>query len=111
MRTAYLEVLRNLTFKAIKLETRMSERQVAMLRWSQINGDVIHTSRQRDCKVSREVINALSLLPHSETVDLVFFGNSLSYEPSIPLMDNRGSSEPVRKRFFMWKPKEAERTY
>lgn len=81
MRTAYHQVLRNLTFRAIKLETRLSDRQVAQLRWSQIHGDTIRTTRMRDCTISREVVDALTLLPHrNRGSDLVFFGDSFSLE-------------------------------
>ena len=101
MRAAYTEVLRNLTFKAIKLETRLSDRQVAQLRWSQIHGNVIRTTRQRDCVVSREVINALALLPRKNTgVDFVFFGNSLS-ETDLEAFRPVLKSQP--KRLLMWK--------
>lgn len=110
MRAAYTEVLRNLTFKTIKLETRMSERQVAMLRWSQIHGDVIRTSRDRDCKVSREVIDALALLPHKESgVDLIFFGNSLSSDELRMTRELENRSNQPKRRFVIWKPKESHK--
>lgn len=103
MRTAYLEVLRNLTFKAIKLETRLSDRQVAQLRWSQIHGNVIRTTRMRDCEVSREVINALALLPHKDSgVDFVFFGNSLSVTDLEALRIQQEAKERPRRHLLMW---------
>lgn len=77
MRATYTEVLRNLVFCSIQRQTRLSEAQVARLRWSQIHGNVIRTTRQRECVISREVVDALSLLPHRESgVDYVFFGNN-----------------------------------
>lgn len=111
MRTAYLEVLRNLTFETIKLETRLSERQVAMLRWSQIDGDMIKTTRQRNVKVSREVMDALALLPrnNSET-GLVFFGAASLSQPELEQiagMEQR-LNEPKR-RFIIWKTKETHK--
>lgn len=106
MRAAYLEVLRNLTFKTIKLETRMSNRQVAALRWSQIKGNVIHTSRHRDCEVSREVVDALSLLPHSDSVNLVFFGNPLPQSDLQRLGELEQRLERPRRRFLVIKTKE-----
>ena len=109
MRTAYTEVLRNLTFKAIKLETRMSERQVAMLRWSQINGNVIHTSRSRDCRVSREVVDALALLPHSDKVGLVFFGSSLSTDELQRLGELEQARFSPKRRFVILKTKETHK--
>ena len=75
MDSAYLEVLRGLVFRAIQTETRLSERQIAQLRWSQIQGDEIVTAYKRRAKISGEVVAALSLLPHSHS--FVFFGTSL----------------------------------
>lgn len=109
MRTVYTEVLRNLTFKTIKLETRMSERQVALLRWSQINGNVIHASRQRDCKVSREVVDALALLPHSDKVGLVFFGSSLSTDELQRLGELEQAQFRPKRRFVILKTKETHK--
>ena len=106
MRTAYGEVLRNLTFKTIKYETRLSNRQVAMLRWSQIKGDTIRTTRMRDCKISREVMDALALLPHSSSVDLVFFGNSLSHEEIERLGELERQLQKPKRRFVIMKSKE-----
>lgn len=109
MRTVYSEVLRNLTFKTIKLETRMSERQVAMLRWSQIDGNVIHTSRQRDCRISREVVNALALMPHSDKVGLVFFGNSLSDSDLRELGEIEQRIRQPKRRFVVFRTKETHK--
>ena len=109
MRTVYTEVLRNLTFKTIKLETRMSERQVALLRWSQINGNVIHASRQRDCKVSREVVDALDLLPRSDKVGLVFFGSSLSESELRELGELEQRVQKPKHRFVILKTKETHK--
>jgi hypothetical protein len=109
MRTAYSEVLRNLTFKTIKLETRLSERQVAMLRWSQIKGDTIRSTRMRDCKISREVMDALALLPHSDSVDLVFFGSSLSTSDLQRLGELEQRLERPKRRFIIMKTKESHK--
>lgn len=75
MESTYLEVLRGLVFRAIQTETRLSERQIAQLRWNQIQGDEIVTAYKRRAKISGEVVTALSLLPHSHS--FVFFGTSL----------------------------------
>lgn len=109
MRTAYAEVLRNLTFKTIKLETRLSDRQVALLRWSQIHDNVIST-RQRNCSISREVTDALALLPHKQSgVDYVFFGNSLSHEELQRLGELEQRLTQPKKRFFIYKTKESHK--
>lgn len=103
MRAAYLEVLRNLTFKTIKLETRLSDRQVAQLRWSQIHGNVIRTTRMRDCEVSREVIDALALLPRKESgVDFVFFGNSLSKDDLLELRAVENRQKKSQRHLLFW---------
>ena len=103
MRAAYLEVLRNLTFETIKLETRLSDRQVAQLRWSQIHGNVIHTTRQRDCTVGREVVNALALLPHKDSgVDFVFFGNSLSNDDLLELRTVENRQKKSHRHLLFW---------
>ena len=110
MRAAYLEVLRNLTFETIKLETRLSDRQVAQLRLSQIHGDTIRTTRQRDWKISREVINALALLPHTDSgIDFVFFGKSLSYEELERLGELQERLERPKRRFLIYKTKESHK--
>lgn len=110
MRTAYNEVLRNLTFKAIKLETRLSDRQVAQLRWSQIHGNIIRTTRMRDCEISREVMDALALLPHKTSgVDFVFFGNSLSVSDLERLRELDDRLQRSKRRFVIWKSKDTHK--
>lgn len=111
MRTAYIEVLRNLTFETIRLETRLSDRQVALLRWSQIKGNVIKTTRQRDCKVSREVLDALALLPRKTSgLDYVFLRcNSLSHEELTRLGEIENRLEQPKRRFFIYKTKETHK--
>ena len=63
MGSAYYEVLRNLIFRSIQRETRLSERQVAQLRWEQIQGSTIVTQYHRVVQMSSELTNALALLP------------------------------------------------
>ena len=75
---AYYEVLRNLVFRTIQTETRLSERQVVQLKWSQIQDDEIVTVYKRRVKMSRELLSALSLLPHTNRY--VFFGASLAHK-------------------------------
>lgn len=74
----YYQVLRDLVFRTIQTETRLSERQVVQLRWSQIQDDEIVTVYRRRVKMSRELLSALSLLPH--TSHYVFFGTSLVHK-------------------------------
>lgn len=110
MKAAYIEVLRNLTFKTIKLETRLSDRQVAQLRWSQIHGDIIRTSRQRDCKVSREVIDALALLPQKESgVDFVFFGSSLSASELTEVRTAEQTVYKPKRHFVIWNSRKSHK--
>lgn len=91
MREAYYEVFRNLVFRAIQRETRLSERQVAQLRWSQIHNDEIVTAYRRHAKMSRELVEALNLLPRTHS--LVFFGSSLA-----PRQDSEAMRE-LRRQF------------
>ena len=92
MRSAYYEVLRNLVFRSIQRETRLSERQVAQLRWEQVRGDKIETKYHREVQMSRELVAALDLLPHSGGLGYVFVGTTLSRQHS-PEM------EELRARF------------
>lgn len=77
MNSAYLETLRALVFRSIMTETRLSERQVVQLKWSQIEDDEIVTIYKRRVKLSRELLSALSVLPHTNRY--VFFGTSLAH--------------------------------
>ena len=63
-------------YRAIQKETRLSERQVSQLRWSQIDQDTITTKYKRQVKMSRELAEALSVMPKGKGSDLVFFGSS-----------------------------------
>lgn len=81
MKSAYLEVLRNLVFRSIQCETRLSERQVALLRWDQIHNNEIVTCYRRRVEMSRELVAAISLLPRNSSY--VFFGSAL-----LPRQDN-----------------------
>lgn len=99
MDSAYLEVLRGLVFRAIQTETRLSERQIAQLRWSQVQGDEIVTAYKRRAKISGEVVAALSLLPHSHS--FVFFGTSLAHRQDSEAMRElrrQFAEEDARKR-------------
>ena len=99
MDSAYLEVLRALVFRSIQVETRLSERQVAQLKWSQIEGDEIVTIYKRRVKMSRELLSALSLLPHTHR--FVFFGTSLAHRPQSEAMKDlmrQFAEEDARKR-------------
>lgn len=74
---AYYEILRNLVYRSIQKETRLSERQVSQLRWSQINKDTIVTQYKRQVKMSRELTDALSVMPRGKGSDFVFHGTSM----------------------------------
>lgn len=83
MRSAYFEVFRNLVFLLLQKETRLSDRQIAQLRWSQIHDNIIYTQYRKRIEVSRELAEAISLLPRTNS--LVFFGSPLS-----PRQDSEG---------------------
>lgn len=93
MDSTYYEVLRDLVFRSIQKETRLSERQIAQLRWSQISGNTITTQYKRHVEMSRELVKALSLLPHSDPRGYVFIGASLLIRQNTPEM------EELRARF------------
>lgn len=83
MRGAYFEVFRNLVFLLLRKETRLSDRQIAQLRWSQIHDNVIYTQYRKRIEVSRELAEAIYLLPRNNP--LIFFGSPLS-----PRQDSEG---------------------
>lgn len=99
MRSAYYEVLRNLVFRSIQRETRLSERQVAQLRWEQVRGDKIVTKYHREVQMSRELVAALDLLPHSGSLGYVFVGTPLSHQrsPEMEELRARFAEEDARK--------------
>lgn len=92
MMSAYYEVLRNLVFRSIQRETRLSERQVAQLRWEQIVGNTITTKYHREVVMSDELVAALDLLPHSNRLGYVFMGTS-------PRKRDDPGLEELRKKF------------
>ena len=65
----YYEIMRNLVYRAIQKETRLSERQVSQLRWSQIEKDTITTKYKRQVKMSRELTEALYSMPKGKGSD------------------------------------------
>lgn len=87
MNGTYYEVLRDLVFRSLQKETRLSEHQLAQLKWSQISGNVISTRYKRQVEVSRELERALSLLPHNDPRGFVFIGASLLVRQSSPEME------------------------
>lgn len=96
------EVLRNLIFRSIQKETRLSENQVARLRWSMIDGDIITTAYHRKIKISRELEDALVLLPRRKSgTDLLFFGStSLLSEDNHRRIVLARSDDPEPKRRY-----------
>ena len=87
MESTYYEVLRDLVFRSLQKETRLSEHQLAQLKWSQISGNVISTRYKRQVEVSRELERALSLLPHGDPRGYVFIGSTLLIRQSSPEME------------------------
>lgn len=94
MPSVYLDVLRNLIFRSIQKETRLSERQVSQLRWDQIEGSVIVTQYDRRVEMSRELVDAIALLPRQEGSRYVFFGS--------PLLHQRETDEMRAIRESLW---------
>lgn len=81
---AYYEILRNLVYRSIQKETRLSERQVSQLRWSQINDDTIVTKYKRQVKMSRELTDAPICYAKGEEKRFRF-----SWYFPVPLLRNR----------------------
>ena len=87
MESTYYEVLRDLVFRSLQKETRLSEHQLAQLKWSQISGNVISTRYKRQVEVSRELERALSLLPHDDPRGYVFICSTLLIRQNSPEME------------------------
>lgn len=105
MRSIYYEVLRNLIFRSIQKETRLSERQVAQLRWEQINGSTIVTQYRREVQMSAELTAALALLPQNGR--FVFIGPTpfSSHETEDMLAIKRSfeaENQPQESKFLMF---------
>lgn len=73
----YEEIIRNLVFRSIQKETRLSERQVVQLRWSQIDGDRITTIYGREVQISPEIRRALDSMRKISGNTYVFMTTSL----------------------------------
>ncbi len=91
MRSAHYEVFRSLVFLLLQKETRLSERQIAQLRWSQIRDGAIYTPHRKKIAISRELEEAIYLLPRTHS--LVFFGSPLS-----PRQDSEAMND-LRRQF------------
>lgn len=64
--TNYKRLTRLLTFELVKKETRLSERQLMLLRWEQIGeGKII--LRQREVEISEIAYEAIMSLPCSDS--------------------------------------------
>lgn len=87
MNGTYYEVLRDLVFRSLQRETRLSEHQLAQLKWSQISDGVISTRYHRQVRISRELQRALSVLPHDDPRGFVFIGASLLVRQRSPEME------------------------
>lgn len=85
--SVYYEILRNLIYRSIQKETRLSERQVSQLQWSQIKNDTIVTKYGRQVKMSLELTEALKFIPREKRSNMVFF--------SSPSLLNFGESEEM----------------
>ena len=104
----YYEIMRNLVYRAIQKETRLSERQVSQLRWSQIEKDTITTKYKRQVKMSRELTEALYSMPKGKGSDLVFFGSSsllhMGETPEMALIrKSLDGTNKVRKKWPFFK--------
>ena len=63
--TNYKKLCRTLTYELVKKESRLSERQLMLLRWEQIGeGKIIY--RQREVQLSEVAYEAILSLPCSD---------------------------------------------
>ena len=99
----YQEIIRNLVFKSIQRETRLSERQVAMLMWSQIDGDRIITRYHREVQISNELRHALDSMRNTSGNRYVFMTTSLA--PALPRQSKLSKAverKPRRHLKLIW---------
>lgn len=73
----YDAIVKGVLALQLKKECRMSERQIALLRWTDIGNREIKVSRHRTVKISRELYRALMAAP-------VRSGYVFSTSPLIP---------------------------
>lgn len=105
MNSTYYEVLRDLVFRSIQKETRLSERQVAQLQWSQINGSRIVTKYKREVEMSKELTTALHLLPRFDGSRFVFVGSPLLIQQRSPEMEELRAQFEAEARAKAKRPK------
>ena len=59
----YEEIIRSLLAQQIRRECRISDRQIALLAWSQIGDHQINTTSGRQVKITDELYRALMAIP------------------------------------------------
>ena len=59
----YEEIIRSLLAQQIRRECRLSNRQIALLAWSQIGDHQINTTSGRQVKITDELYRALMAIP------------------------------------------------
>lgn len=89
--TNYKKLCRNLTYELVKKESRLSERQLMLLRWEQIGeGKII--LRQREVRISETAYEAILSLPCSDSY--VF-----AHSPLTPVLTDKMT---IKERILAW---------
>lgn len=93
----YDTILKSMLAQALKHEARLSDRQIALLRWQQLGDHKLRTNLGREVHLSNATWNALQALPVSG--GFVFSTTALppSGMPKPPKMDM------IRERLERWK--------
>lgn len=95
----YDTILKSMLAQALKHEARLSDRQIALLRWQQLADHKLRTNLGREVKLTDATWNALQSLPVGG--GFVFSTTSLppSGLPKTPMKDK------VREKIERWKNK------
>lgn len=95
----YDTILKTMLARALKHEARLSDRQIALLRWQQLGDHKLRTNLGREVRLTDATWNALQALPVSG--GFVFSTSSLppTNIPNAPLKDR------IRERIERWKKK------
>lgn len=105
MRDTRDSVFLSLVYRDLVKETRLSERQVNLLRWEQIHDRRLVTRYGREVILSRELCNALALLSKpKDGRGFLFVGQKMCHEYLDDPQEIVEKSEPHRWEIpFLWK--------
>lgn len=100
MRDTWDAVFLSLVYRDLVKETRLSERQVNLLRWEQIRDRKVVTRYGREVMLSRELCNALALLSKpKDGRGFVFIGHKMCNDFLDDLQESVEKSDRHRCKF------------